>query len=105
MKQLKSTTKKVLSSSSLGRCLLRALRTWRMIHAARAMGASRGIRVGRRGRVILIQQGERRMAVNARHFTYAPDLVAGFEALYGAVEPESSPEGSFVDYSSRAGIG
>jgi FkbM family methyltransferase len=100
MKQLKSSVKKVLSSSSLGRSLLRVIRAWRMIHAARAMGAPRGIRVFRRGPMIMIQQGERRLAVNSRHFIYAPDLVADFEALYGAVEPEPSPEGSLVDYSS-----
>jgi len=90
----------VLSSSRFGGSLLGVIRNWRAIHTARAMGASRGIKVVRRGPVILIQQGERRMAVNSRHFIYAPDLVADFEAFYGAVEPESSPEGRLVDYSS-----
>ena len=100
MNQVKSVVKKVLSSSHFGQSLLGAIRNWRAIHTARVMGASRGIGVVRRGPVIMILKGERRMAVNARHFIYAPGLVADFEALYGDVEPESSPDGSLVDYSS-----
>ncbi len=48
---------------------------------------------------IEIRQAYRILAFNSRHFIYTLDLVVDFDSYYNAVEADSSPEGSLVDYS------